>query len=97
MSFLKDNLTEIAIVPEEVTLNVGEEIVLKIQGFGDGIIKTVQVANADFDFESSEDTYATVSAEGLVEAKAEGVATITATSKKNPVIKDTITVNVVTA
>lgn len=97
LDFLSSNLTEIAIVPEEVTLNVGESLNLKIQGFGDGIIKTVQVANADFDFESSEDTYATVSAEGLVEAKAEGVATITATSKKNPEIKDTITVNVVTA
>ena len=96
LSFLKDNLTEIAVTPYEVTLAPVETLTLKINGFGDGIIKTVQVSNDEFTFESSEPTYATVNEAGVITAVADGATTITVTNKKNTEIKDTVEVTVVT-
>ena len=97
LSFLKDNLTEIAVTPYEVTLAPTETVTLKVNGFGDGIIKTVQVSNDEFTFESSDDSFVTVNEAGVITAVADGTATITVTNKKNAEIKDTVEVTVVTA
>ena len=97
LDILGNNLSEIAITPEEVTLAPGENLTLKINGFGGLNVKTVQVENKEFTFESDNDTYATVDETGLVHAVADGVSNVTVKYKKDESIKDTITVNVVTA
>lgn len=97
LSFLTDNLTEIAVTPYEVTLAPTETVTLKVNGFGDGIIKTVQVSNDEFTFESDNDAYATVDETGKIKGVADGVVTITVKNKKNPEIKDTAKITVITA
>ena len=97
LDFLSSNLTEIAVTPYEVTLAPAETLTLKINGFGDGIVKTVQVSNDEFTFESSEPTHAKINEAGIVEALADGTTTITVKYKKDETISDTVTVNVVTA
>lgn len=96
LSFLGSNLSEIAVTPYEVTLAPAETVTLKVNGFGDGIIKTVQVSNDEFTFESSENSFVTVNEAGVITAVADGTATITVTNKKNTEIKDTVEVTVVT-
>lgn len=97
LNILGDNLSEIAVTPEEVTLKENEEITLKINGFGGLNVKTVQVENKEFTFESDNDTYATVDETGKIKGVAVGSAVVTVTSKKNPEIKDTVTINVTSA
>lgn len=97
LDILGDNLSEIAITPEEVTLKENEEITLKINGFGGLNVKTVQVSADEFTFESDNDTYATVDETGKIKGVAAGSAVITVTSKKNPEIKDTAKITVITA
>lgn len=97
LDILGNNLSEIAITPEEVTLAPGENLTLKINGFGGLNVKTVQVENKEFTFKSDNDTYATVDETGLVHAVADGVSNVTVKYKKDESISDTVTVNVVTA
>ena len=97
LDILGNNLSEIAVTPEEVTLKENEEITLKINGFGGLNVKTVQVENKEFTFESHNDTYATVDETGKIKGVAVGSAVVTVTNKKNSEIKDTVTINVTSA
>lgn len=82
-------VTSIYFDRDVLTLGIGKTATL---------VATVAPSNAinkEISWESSDINVATVSNSGFVTAKAKGTATITVTSKDNPTIKQTCTVNVV--
>ncbi len=83
-----DTLKEIIINPSAITLYEGTDKKLSV-------LSVPSTAGAQVEWTSSDESIATVSADGTVTAVKEGKATVTATSKADPAIKATATVTVI--
>lgn len=80
--------------PEKLTLITSKDII----GLGEYCSVTVKSANPpDVSFSSSDSKIASVSNRGLVQGLSLGSVTITATSKKDKLVKGSITIDVVSA
>jgi Bacterial Ig-like domain (group 2). len=91
--FVKPTLSSIAVGPGSPSIQTGS-INNTVQMFAVGTFNDGSTGNPPVSWSISDNTKATISANGLVTSVATGSATVTATSKANPSITGTQTVTV---